>query len=116
MSKPLIRLSSMMALVFLSLQLGANAQSLPAHETAAAAAAARKADTLAKDRINAWTVGLAGGFIEGAPLRLASEIARVVNEEGKLRVIPIVTPATENVNSLLYLKGVDAAIHQYGCP
>jgi len=98
----------MMALVFLSLQLGANAQS-PTRETAAAAAA-RKADTLAKDRINAWTVGLAGGYIEGAPLRFASEIARVVNEEGKLRVIPMVTPATENVNSLLYLKGVDAAI------
>ena len=110
MPKPLIRLSSMMALALLGLQFGANAQSLPPRETAAAAAAARKADTLAKDRINAWTVGLAGGFIEGAPLRLASEIARVVNEEGKLRVIPIVTPATENVNSLLYLKGVDAAI------
>jgi hypothetical protein len=46
MSKPFIRLSSMMALVFLSLQLGANAQS-PTRETAAAAAA-RKADTLAK--------------------------------------------------------------------
>ena len=108
MPKLFIRLSSMMALVFLSLQPGANAQS-PPRETAAAAAA-RKADTLAKDRINAWTVGLAGGFIEGAPLRFASEIARVVKEEGKLRVIPIVTPATENVNSLLYLKGVDAAI------
>jgi TRAP-type uncharacterized transport system substrate-binding protein len=99
----------MMALAFLSLQLGANAQSPSGRETPAAAAA-RKADTLAKDRINAWTVGLAGGYIEGAPLRFASEIARVVNEEGKLRVIPMVTPATENVNSLLYLKGVDAAI------
>lgn len=109
MPKPLIRLSSMMALAFLSLQLGANAQSPSGRETPAAAAA-RKADTLAKDRINAWTVGLAGGYIEGAPLRFASEIARVVNEEGKLRVIPMVTPATENVNSLLYLKGVDAAI------
>ena len=108
MPKPFIRLFSIVALAFLSLQLGANAQS-PTRETAAAAAA-RKADTLAKERINAWTVGLAGGYIEGAPLRFASEIARVVNEEGKLRVIPIVTPATENVNSLLYLKGVDAAI------
>jgi TRAP-type uncharacterized transport system, periplasmic component len=34
-----------------------------------------------------------------------------VNEEDKLHVIPIVSGgATENVNSLLYLKGVDAAI------
>jgi TRAP-type uncharacterized transport system substrate-binding protein len=99
-----------MALALLGLQLAANAQSLPKRETAAAAAV-RKADTAAKERINAWTVGLAGGFIEGAPLRLAAEIARVVNEEDKLHVIPIVTRgATENVNSLLYLRGVDAAI------
>src|SRR5712692_10474629 len=44
-------------------------------------------------------------------LRLAAEIARVVNEKDKLHVIPIVTRgATENVNSLLYLRGIDAAI------
>ena len=76
-----------------------------------AAAVARRADIAAKERINGWTVGLAGGLIEGAPLRLAAEIARVVNEKDKLHVIPIVTRgATENVNSLLYLRGVDTAI------
>jgi TRAP-type uncharacterized transport system substrate-binding protein len=107
----LIKVSSLMALAVLGLQVAANAQSLPRRETATAAAAAKKADITAKERINAWTVGLAGGFIEGAPLRLAAEIARVVNEEDKLHVIPIVTQgATENVNSLLYLRGVDAAI------
>ena len=76
-----------------------------------AAAVARRADIAAKERINARTVGLAGGLIEGAPLRLAAEIARVVNEKDKLHVIPIVTRgATENVNSLPYLRGVDTAI------
>ena len=101
--------SATMALAVLGLLLPANAQSLPRRETPPAAA--RKTDIAAKERINAWTVGLAGGFIEGAPLRLAAEIARVVNEEDKLHVIPIVTQgATENVNSLLYLRGVDAAI------
>ena len=76
-----------------------------------AAAVARRADIASKERINAWTVGLAGGLIVGAPLRLAAEIARVVNEKDKLHVIPIVTRgATENVNSLLYLRGVDTAI------
>jgi TRAP-type uncharacterized transport system substrate-binding protein len=64
-----------------------------------------------REQINAWTVGLAGGLLEGAPLRLAAEIARVVNEGNNLHVLPIVTRgATENVNALLYLKGVDAAI------
>ena len=64
-----------------------------------------------KEKINAWTVGLAGGLIEGAPLRLAAEIARVVDDGPNLHVLPIVTRgATENLNSLLYLRGVDTAI------
>src|SRR3954468_11875464 len=100
-----------MALAVLGLHLPADAQSVRTREPPAAAAPARNAALTAKERINAWTVGLAGGFIEGAPLRLAAEIARVVNDEDKLHVLPIVTRgATENVNSLLYLRGIDAAI------
>ena len=65
-------------------------------------------------RINAWTVGLAGGLLEGAPIRLATEIARVVDdadEQDALHVFPVVTrgPA-ENLEALLYLRGIDAAI------
>ena len=64
-----------------------------------------------KEKMNAWTVGLAGGLLEGAPLRLAAEIARVVDDGPNLHVLPIVTRgATENLNSLLYLRGVDTAI------
>src|SRR6476660_4092632 len=64
-----------------------------------------------QEKINAWTVGLAAGLIEGAPLRLASEMARVVDDGANLHVLPIVTRgATENLNSLLYLRGVDTAI------
>src|SRR3954454_2322292 len=64
-----------------------------------------------KDQLNAWTLGLAGGLLEGAPLRFAVELARVVDDNENLHVLPIVTrgPA-ENVEALLYLKGVDAAI------
>ena len=64
-----------------------------------------------RDRLNAGTIGLAGGLLEGAPIRFATEIARVVNEGGDMQVLPIVTRGpTENVNDLLYLKGVDTAI------
>jgi TRAP-type uncharacterized transport system substrate-binding protein len=64
-----------------------------------------------QERINAWTVGLAAGLLEGAPLRLASEIARVVDDGANLHVLPVVTRGpTENVNSLLYLRGIDLAI------
>src|SRR5262249_14942262 len=64
-----------------------------------------------QETINAWTVGLAGGLLEGAPIRLAAEIARVVDDGDKMHVLPVVTRGpTENVNSLLYLRGIDAAI------
>jgi TRAP-type uncharacterized transport system substrate-binding protein len=110
LSKSLSKLAFAIAFAALALQADASAQSRPPRE-APAPTVTRSADTSAKERINAWTVGLAGGLIEGAPLRLAAEIARVVNEEDRLHVIPIVTTgATENVNSLLYLRGVDAAI------
>src|SRR4051795_7347538 len=64
-----------------------------------------------KEKMNAWTIGLAGGLLEGAPIRLAAEIARVVDDGPKMHVLPIVTRgATENLNSLLYLRGIDTAI------
>jgi TRAP-type uncharacterized transport system substrate-binding protein len=67
--------------------------------------------TTEKERMNAWTVGLAGGLLEGAPIRLAAEMARVVDDGPNLLILPIVTRgATENLNALLYLRGVDTAI------
>src|SRR6202011_185697 len=64
-----------------------------------------------KEKMNAWTVGLAGGLLEGAPIRLAAEMGRVVADGPNLHVVPIVTRGpTENLNSLLYLRGVDMAI------
>ncbi|KWV59019.1 C4-dicarboxylate ABC transporter substrate-binding protein [Bradyrhizobium macuxiense] len=63
------------------------------------------------ETINAWTVGLAGGLLDGAPIRFATEMARVVDDGDNLHVLPVVTRGpTENVNSLLYLRGIDAAI------
>jgi TRAP-type uncharacterized transport system substrate-binding protein len=99
-------LLTMSAPVALALQpIPANAQGQPA--------AAQPAPTYEQqqEKINAWTVGLAAGLIEGAPLRLAAEMARVVDDGDNLHVLPIVTRGpTENMNSLLYLRGVDLAI------
>jgi len=47
--------------------------------------------------MNAWTVGLAGGLIEGAPLRLAAEMARVVDDGPNLHVLPIVTRGARKI-------------------
>jgi TRAP-type uncharacterized transport system substrate-binding protein len=64
-----------------------------------------------KEKVNAWTIGLAGGLLEGAPIRFATEIARVTDDGENLHVLPIVTRGpTENIEDLLYLRGVDAAI------
>jgi TRAP-type uncharacterized transport system substrate-binding protein len=67
--------------------------------------------TVQKERMNSWTVGLAGGQLEGAPIRFAAEIARVVDDGPNMLVLPIVTRGpVENMNALLYLRGVDLAI------
>jgi TRAP transporter TAXI family solute receptor len=61
-------------------------------------------------KANTWTVGLASGLPEGNFMRFGAEIARNLNDGGRLRVMPIVTEgATRNVTDLLYLKGVDVA-------
>src|SRR5215475_11250045 len=68
-------------------------------------------ETEIRDRLNNWTIGLAGGLLEGAPIHFATELARVVNDGGTMHVLPVVTRGpTENVNDLLYLRGIDAAI------
>ena len=68
-------------------------------------------ETALISKLNEGTIGLAAGLPEGAPLRFATELARVVDDGIRLRVLPIVTRGpSENVQDLLYLRGVDAAI------
>jgi len=67
-------------------------------------------DTL-KIKLNSWTIGLAAGQLEGAPLRFATELARVLDDGDNMRVLPIVTRGIfDNIYDLLYLRGVDAAV------
>src|SRR4051794_4177200 len=71
----------------------------------------RPVDQQAIEKLNAWTVGLAAGQLEGAPIRFATDIARVVDDGDNLHVLPIVTRGPpENVEALLYLRGVDVAV------
>lgn len=65
----------------------------------------------AVSRVNNWTVGVAGGLLEGTFIRFAADLGKALDDGDNLRVLPIVTyGAAENVNDLLYLKGVDVAI------
>lgn len=62
-------------------------------------------------RVNNWTVGVAGGTLEGLFIRFAADLGKALDDGEKLRVLPIVTyGAGENISDLLYLKGVDIAI------
>ena len=66
-----------------------------------------------RERKNAATVGVAGGLLSGTYMKFADELAQVLDDGDKLRVLPIVTyGAASNLDDLLYLRGVDIAITQ----
>ena len=62
-------------------------------------------------RINNWTVGLAGGLLEGTFSKYAADLGKALDDGDNLRVLPIISyGAVGNVTDLIYLKGVDFAI------
>jgi TRAP-type uncharacterized transport system substrate-binding protein len=62
-------------------------------------------------RLNNWTIGLAGGLLEGTFAWYAADIAKALDDGDNLRVMPINTfGAVGNVLDLVYVKGVDFAI------
>ena len=66
-----------------------------------------------RERKNQWTVGLAGGLFEGTFMRFAEEIRKVLDDGDDMRVLPIVSRGSAgNLEDLLYLRGVDAAVTQ----
>jgi uncharacterized protein len=70
-------------------------------------------DAVLKQRKNNWTVGIAGGLIDGTYMRFADELAKVLDDGDNLRILPIVSyGAASNLEDLIYLRGVDLAITQ----
>src|SRR5437868_13940522 len=70
-------------------------------------------ETAIKERKNAWTVGIAGGLIDGTYMRFADELAKVLDDGDNLRILPMVSyGAASNLDDLLYLRGVDLAVTQ----
>src|SRR5262249_52966690 len=66
-----------------------------------------------RERKNNAVVGVAGGLLSGTYMKFADEMAQVLDDGDKLRVLPIVTyGAASNLEDLLYLRGVDVAITQ----
>src|ERR1700744_2310983 len=72
-----------------------------------------QSDEVLRERKNAWTVGIVGGLLSGSYMRFADEMATALNDGDNLRILPIVSyGAASNLEDLLYLEGVDAAITQ----
>jgi TRAP-type uncharacterized transport system substrate-binding protein len=70
-------------------------------------------DAAIKERKNAWTVGIAGGLIDGTYMRFADELAKILDDGDNLRILPMVSyGAASNLDDLLYLRGVDLAVTQ----
>ena len=44
-----------------------------------------------RESINQWTVGLVAGRVEGQPLRLAAELARILDDGDSFRLLPVVS-------------------------
>src|SRR5215471_1880252 len=66
-----------------------------------------------RERKNNAVVGVAGGLLSGTYMKFADELAQVLDDGDKLRVLPIVTyGAASNLDDLLYLRGVDVAVTQ----
>src|ERR1700740_1624785 len=69
-------------------------------------------DTL-RERTNAGTVGIISGGINGTYIRIAAELASVLDDGGTLRVLPIIGKGSlQNIADILFLKGVDIGIVQ----
>jgi len=65
------------------------------------------------ERVNQGTVRVISGGIGGTYIRIATDLASVLNDGERLRVLPIVGQGSvQNITDLLYLKGIDIGIVQ----
>jgi TRAP-type uncharacterized transport system substrate-binding protein len=70
-------------------------------------------EEMLKQRQNNWTVGIAGGNMDGTYLRFADELGKVLDDGDELRVLPTISRgAAANLQDLLYLRGIDVAFTQ----
>ncbi|KAA2213035.1 TAXI family TRAP transporter solute-binding subunit [Teichococcus oryzae] len=63
--------------------------------------------------VNAGTVGMITGGVDGTYIRIAADLAAVLDEGEYLRVLPVIGKGSlQNISDLLYLRGIDLAIVQ----
>lgn len=66
-----------------------------------------------RDLINNGTVGIISGGVNGTYIRVAADLAAVLDDGYNLRILPIIGKGSlQNIADILYLKGVDVGIVQ----
>jgi len=92
-------------IVLLGLVIGVTSADLAGAQTASPAEL--------RERTNAGTVGIISGGVNGTYIQIANDLAKVLDEENGLRVLPIIGKGSvQNITDILYLKGIDIGIVQ----
>ncbi len=66
-----------------------------------------------REQINKGTVGIISGGINGTYIRIATDLASVLDNSEDLRVLPIMGKGSvQNIDDILYLRGIDIGIVQ----
>ncbi len=69
--------------------------------------------TLMTQRANAQTLGVIAGGVDGTYIRIAADLAAVLDEPDRQRVLPMAGKGSlQNLQDVLFLRGVDVAIVQ----
>ena len=64
-------------------------------------------------RTNVGTVGIISGGVNGTYVRIASDLAQVLDKPESMRVLPIIGKGSvQNITDVLYLRGIDIGIVQ----
>lgn len=86
---------------------GLKAQTAPRSVTPTAAQALQRGD------INSNTLGIVSGGVAGTYIRIAFDLASVLDDGDRMRILPIIGKGSvQNLRDLLYLRGVDLALVQ----
>lgn len=65
------------------------------------------------NRVNGGRVGIISGGIGGTYIRIATDLASVLDDGDRIRVLPIMGKGSvQNITDILYLKGIDIGIVQ----
>lgn len=79
-------------------------------------ASAQQADAVAasiSERVNRGTVGIITGGVNGTYIRIAADLASVLDGDHDLRILPIIGKGSvQNITDILYLRGTDIGIVQ----